>query len=106
MVSITFIEPSGTPHKVDAAPGTTLMEAATTNSVEGIIAECGGNCACGTCRVYISGASKALVAEVEDMESAMLEFIDDGNADLRLSCQVRISEAMDGLEVTVAPEQR
>ncbi|TGD73405.1 2Fe-2S iron-sulfur cluster binding domain-containing protein [Mangrovimicrobium sediminis] len=106
MVSITFIEPSGTPRTVEATPGTSLMEAATTNSVAGIIAECGGNCACGTCRVFISGAAKALVAEPGDMEAAMLEFLDDAGADLRLSCQVEVTEAMEGLEVTVSPEQR
>ncbi|MFV8817610.1 2Fe-2S iron-sulfur cluster-binding protein [Haliea sp. E17] len=106
MVKVTFIEPGGTRRDVDVAPGGSLMEAAVLNGVNGIIAECGGNCACGTCRVFVDPGQPQLPPAPIEPEASMLEFLDDNAQTLRLSCQVEITPALDGLVVEVSAEQR
>lgn len=82
------------------------MEAAVANSVYSIIAECGGNCACGTCRVYLDAEWREKIGPPSDVEQPMLDFIEDANPDLRLSCQIEVSEQIDGMQIQVAAEQR
>ncbi len=106
MVKVTFIEPGGARREVEVAPGGSLMEAAVLNGVNGIIAECGGNCACGTCRVFVEPDQAALPPAPVEPEESMLEFLDETAEKLRLSCQIEISDKIDGLVVSVSPVQR
>ncbi len=106
MVKLTFIEPGGGRKELEVAPGGSLMEAAVLNGVEGIIAECGGNCACGTCRVFVAAEQAAQPPTPVEPEVSMLEFIDEAATTLRLSCQIEVTPELDGLVIEVSPEQR
>lgn len=105
MAKITYIEFDGTTHEVDAKNGMTVMEAAIKNMVPGIDAECGGACACATCHVYIDEAWTGIVGKPEEMEEDMLDFGFDVRENSRLSCQISVSDELDGLVVRL-PEQQ
>ena len=105
MAKITYIEFNGTEHVVDAKPGMTVMEGAVKNMVPGIDAECGGACACATCHVYIDEAWTEKVGKPEEMEEDMLDFGFDVRDNSRLSCQITVSDELDGLIVRL-PEQQ
>lgn len=105
MAKITFIEHGGTEHTVDAETGMTVMEAAIKNSVPGIEAECGGACACATCHVYVDPAWTEKVGKREDMEEDMLDFAFEVEENSRLSCQIKVTDALDGLVVRVPEKQ-
>jgi ferredoxin, 2Fe-2S len=106
MPKITFIEPGGGRRVIDAALGLTLMEAARQHGVQGIVAQCGGACACATCHVYVDPAWLARLEPREEMEEGMLETAWEPRENSRLSCQVHITAEMDGLQVTVPQRQR
>jgi 2Fe-2S ferredoxin len=105
MAKITYIDPAGTRHEVEAENGTTVMENAIRNGVPGIEAECGGACACATCHVYVDEAWTETVGSPEPMEEDMLDFAFEVKPNSRLSCQIRVRDALDGLTVTVPPRQ-
>lgn len=105
MVGITYVEADGTAHAVEVKPGCSLMQGAVWNSVPGIVAECGGNCACGTCRVYVEEVWRVTTGQASDMEEATMEIRDDDHPGKRLSCQIRVTEALDGLVVHMPPSQ-
>ncbi|MGD9868008.1 MAG: 2Fe-2S iron-sulfur cluster-binding protein [Hyphomicrobiales bacterium] len=105
MPRITFIESNGTRHEVDAEAGMTVMEAAVKNSVPGIEAECGGACSCATCHVYVDEAWQPSTGAPDEMEEGMLDFAFDVRPNSRLSCQIRITDEMDGLVVRVPEKQ-
>lgn len=105
MPKITFIEHDGTEHVVDAEVGMTVMEAAIKNQVPGIEAECGGACSCATCHVYVDEAWREATGEPEEMEEDMLDFAFDVRPNSRLSCQIKVTEALDGLIVRVPEKQ-
>lgn len=105
MVKITYVEADGTGHTVEVKPGASLMQGAVWNGVPGIVAECGGNCACGTCRVYIEADWRAMTGQASDMEEATMEIRDDEHPGKRLSCQIKVTEALDGLVVRMPPSQ-
>ncbi|WP_338279385.1 2Fe-2S iron-sulfur cluster-binding protein [Sinorhizobium sp. KGO-5] len=105
MVKLTISASDGRPFEIDAAPGTTLMENAVRNSVPGIEAECGGACACATCHVYVDEEWKGRVGPPNDIEKDMLDFAYDVRENSRLSCQIKLSEAIDGLKVEVPERQ-
>ena len=105
MARITFIEHNGTEHVVEAEPGMTVMEAAVTNSVPGVVAECGGACACATCHVYVDDAWREATGTPEQMEEDMLDFAFDIRQASRLSCQIKVTEALDGLVVRIPEKQ-
>lgn len=105
MAKITFIQPDGTSQIVDAQPGVTVMEAAKLNSVAGIEAECGGACACATCHVYIDAGWTEKVGKPGDMEEDMLDFAFDVRDESRLSCQIKVTPALDGLVLKVPEKQ-
>ena len=105
MPNITFIDFEGTQRTVDAKVGDTLMETATSNDIPGIDADCGGACACATCHVYIDALWQETVGPAEDLESEMLEVAEEVKPNSRLSCQVVITDAMDGLVVTTPESQ-
>lgn len=105
MPKITFIEHDGTEHVVEAEIGMTVMEAAIRNMVPGIDADCGGACACATCHVYVDPDWQANTGERSEMEEDMLDFAFDVHDNSRLSCQIKVTEEIDGLIVRV-PEQQ
>ena len=105
MPKITFIEHNGAEHIVEAENGMTLMESAVRNMVPGIDADCGGACACATCHVYVEPDWAATVGERNEMEEDMLDFAFDVRENSRLSCQVKITDALDGLVVRVPEKQ-
>lgn len=100
MVKITFVEHDGTEHQVEVSPGGTVMQAAVINGVPGIDADCGGSCSCATCHVYVDSDWLDKLEPVNPTEDAMLSLNGDRQANSRLSCQIPVSEALDGLKVT------
>ncbi len=105
MPKITFIDPAGVSHTVEAEVGATVMETAIRNGVPGIEAECGGACACATCHVYVGEAWREIVGGPSPMEEDMLDFGYDVRRNSRLSCQIKVADALDGLVVTVPERQ-
>lgn len=105
MAHITYIGNDGTPYEVDAEDGSTVMENAIRNNVPGIVAECGGACACATCHVYVDEAWTEIVGRPEPMEEDMLDFASDVRPNSRLSCQIRVRDELDGLVVRVPERQ-
>ncbi len=99
MPKITLVEHNGTNHTVDAEVGTTLMQSALDNGISGIDADCGGACACGTCHCFIQGDGLAITGEASELEGSMLSMRPDREKNSRLSCQIDITDAMDGLVV-------
>ena len=105
MAKITFIQPDGAQQTVTAENGMTVMEAAKRDVISGIEAECGGACACATCHVYVDAAWTAKAGKPAEMEEDMLDFAFDVRPESRLSCQIKVSDALDGLIVRVPAKQ-
>ncbi len=106
MPKITFITHDGQELVVEAAVGSSVMEAATDNEVPGIEADCGGCCSCATCHVYVDDAFRAKVGTAVDMEQDMLEFSEDRQESSRLSCQIEVTDELDGLVVRIPEFQQ
>lgn len=106
MARITFIEASGEAHVVEAQPGYSVMEAAIFNEVPGIEAVCGGACVCSTCHCYIDAAARAELQAQSPEELGLLEGHPDETEDSRLSCQIKVTKALDGLTVRLPARQR
>ena len=105
MPKITYIEHNGTEHVLDVPKGLSVMEGAVRNLVPGIDADCGGACACATCHVYVDPAWFEKTGEREAMEESMLDFADDVRETSRLSCQIKVTEELDGLVVRMPEHQ-
>ena len=105
MPKVIFIEPSGERREVTAPVGLSLMEAARQNGVDGIVAQCGGACACATCHVYVAPEWVGTLAARDEMEEAMLETAWHPKPNSRLSCQIPVTAELDGLTVTVPDQQ-
>ncbi len=105
MPKITYIAHDGHQYEVEADIGTTVMENAVKNSVPGIEAECGGACACATCHVYVDDAWREKTGEPEIMEEDMLDFAFEPKESSRLSCQIKMSDELDGLVVRIPERQ-
>ncbi len=105
MAKVTYIEFGGTEHVIDLLPGTSAMQGAVGNSVRGIIADCGGACSCATCHCYVDPAWVDKVGEKSEMEEALLEEVCDGQPNSRLSCQIIITEELDGLVIRLPAKQ-
>ncbi|WP_138468994.1 2Fe-2S iron-sulfur cluster-binding protein [Poseidonocella sp. HB161398] len=106
MPKITYIEHNGTEHVVEVPVGLTVMEGARDNSVPGIDADCGGACACSTCHVYVDEAWAEKLPAIETMEEDMLDFaFEPKPGSSRLTCQIPVTAAMDGLVVRIPEKQ-
>jgi 2Fe-2S ferredoxin len=105
MVKITYVEASGVEHVIDATPGRSVMENAVKNNVPGIAADCGGVCACATCRVYVGEMWQTKVPEPSEMERSMIEYSGDTSPKVRLSCQMQVTPELDGLIVHMPERQ-
>ena len=105
MTKITYIEFDGTEHIVEAENGETVMESAIQNSVPGIDADCGGACACATCHVYVDKKWVDKAGKSEPMEQDMLDFAFEVSDQSRLSCQIKVSDELNGLIVRLPEKQ-
>ena len=107
MPEVTYIEFNGTPHRVEVPIGTTLMRGAVDNNVPGIDADCGGECACATCHVYIDAAwlPKIGLPVPGSQEASMLSFAAVTQPDSRLSCQIKVTDELNGLVVRMPDSQ-
>jgi 2Fe-2S ferredoxin len=103
MSKVTYIDSDGGQHVVDLQPGFSLMEGAVRNGVPGILASCGGACACATCHIYIDEAWRSRTGARNALEEAMLEMADDVKPNSRLACQIKMTAELDGL-VVYTPE--
>jgi ferredoxin, 2Fe-2S len=105
MAKITYIGHDGRRYEVEAENGSTVMENAIRNGVPGIEAECGGACACATCHVYVAEDWFEKTGGPSPMEEDMLDFAYELQTNSRLSCQITVSDELDGLVVTVPAKQ-
>jgi len=105
MPSITFISHDGTEQEVHVPAGTTVMHAAIDNGVSGILADCGGACSCATCHCFIDEAWTEKVGEADEVEAQMLDFVMDPQPNSRLSCQITVTDELDGLVVRLPESQ-
>jgi 2Fe-2S ferredoxin len=105
MPLIVFVDRGGARREVRAPDGVTVMEVARRQGIDGIVAQCGGACACATCHVYVAPQWLDRLEPREDMEEGMLESAWEPRANSRLSCQIHVTAALDGLEVTVPLRQ-
>ena len=103
MAKITYIEHDGTEHTVEVKNGLSVMEGAIRNNVPGIDADCGG--ACATCHVYVDENFAAETGRPSAMEESMLDFAENVEPNSRLSCQIRVSDDLDGLIVRLPQSQ-
>jgi ferredoxin, 2Fe-2S len=105
MPSITFIDSQDVGRSVEAEIGSTVMEAAIRNAIPEIEAECGGACSCATCHVYVDDAWSERVGGPSPMEEDMLDFAFDVRPTSRLSCQIKVTDGLDGLVVNTPARQ-
>lgn len=105
MPTINFILADGTEHAIDGEVGTPVMYLAKRNELSGMQAECGGMCCCATCHVHIDPQWIATLPKMEEDERETLEFAEQVDDMSRLSCQLKITESMDGLIVHVPESQ-
>jgi 2Fe-2S ferredoxin len=105
MPKITFVEHSGKTHQVDAGVGENLMQIAQNNKIGGILGDCGGNCACATCHVYIDAPWTDKVEPPHPSEKDMIECVIAPEATSRLGCQVLVTADLDGLVVRLPESQ-
>jgi ferredoxin, 2Fe-2S len=104
---VTFVHPDNTRQELEVEIGTSVMQAAIANDIEGIVAECGGSMMCATCHVYVVVSDLARTPEMRPEEDEMLEFTaSPRQATSRLSCQLVMTEALDGLVVHLPEEQQ
>jgi ferredoxin, 2Fe-2S len=99
MPKVTFIEHDGTRHTVDAQAGKSLMRAAVDHGVPGIDADCGGECSCATCHVMLDERWFEQLGPPHELEEPMLGLNPDRRPNSRLSCQITVTDALDGIEV-------
>ena len=106
MAKITYVEHGGKEHVVDVPNGLTVMEGARDNGIPGIEADCGGACACSTCHVYVDPDWVAKLPKKDAMEEDMLDFAYQPDpVRSRLTCQLKVSAALDGLRVQIPVKQ-
>ena len=105
MPKITYIEYSGREHRAEVPLGRSVMRGAVDNHIPGIDADCGGACACATCHVYVQGDWLPKTGDKSAMEESMLDFAENVEDNSRLSCQIKVSEELDGLVVRMPASQ-
>ena len=105
MARITWLQSDGTVATHDVPIGLSLMRGAVENGVDGIIAECGGACACATCQVLVDPAWVDRIAKPGPLEESMIEDSELGSENVRLSCQIEVTADLDGLVVQVPSSQ-
>jgi 2Fe-2S ferredoxin len=99
---IHFSSPGGEEQIIDIPVGWTVMEGATQHGVPGLLAECGGACACATCHIYVDAGWSDMLPPKGSAETDMLSCVEDLRPNSRLACQIKVAVALDGLRVAVA----
>ncbi len=105
MPKVTYITPDETKHEVDVETGYSIMEGAINNNIDGIVAECGGACACATCHSYVDTAWTEKIPAMDDMEDSMLDAAFERKENSRLTCQIEMSDGLDGIVIHVADNE-
>lgn len=105
MPTVNYVMPDGSVIVAEVDEGRSIMEAALASGVEGIIGECGGVCSCATCHAYIDSEWIEKVGEAVDDEADMLEFLDSCKPESRLTCQIHMTDELDGIKVYIPEEQ-
>lgn len=105
MPVVHYIEADGAEYEVDVPVGNTVMQGAVDNMIDGILAECGGSCSCATCHCYVDEAWYDKVGEPGSAEKAMLEMVLEPGPTSRLSCQIQVTDELDGLVVRLPRSQ-
>ena len=105
MSKVTYIESNGKSHTIDVQNGLTVMEGAIQNNIPGIDADCGGSMACATCHVYVKEEWFNKIPKKEDGEEDMLDMAYEPKKNSRLSCQIIVSDELDGLTVSIPSKQ-
>ena len=105
MPKITYIEHNGKSHEIEVANGLSVMEGAVQNNIPGIDADCGGSCACATCHVYVDEKWFNKLTKKEDAEEDMLDMAYEPKKFSRLSCQLIVSDELEGLVVNLPAKQ-
>ena len=106
MARITYVEHGGKQHVIEVGSGLTVMEGARDNGIPGIEADCGGACACSTCHVYVDADWVAKLPKKDAMEDDMLDFAwNPDKVRSRLTCQIKVTDALDGLRVQMPEKQ-
>ena len=107
MPIVTYVLPSGISRKIDVPSGVSVMQAALNHKLEGILGECGGNCMCATCHVYVDPSFLSRLPAVAGNEKFMLSIAAEGPAtNSRLSCQIKMTEELDGIAVRLPGKQK
>ncbi len=102
---ITFVQPDGSRRTVEATAGKTVMEAARDHDIRGILAECGGECACSTCHCYVEERWLAMLPAKREDEASLIGFAWEPRLESRLACQLLVTDALDGLTLLVPEHQ-
>ena len=105
MAKIKYIEFNGNEHEIEVSNGLTVMEGAIKNKIPGIDADCGGACACATCHVYVDNKWIEKLSPKDDSEEDMLDFAFEVKSNSSLSCQITVSDELDGLIVNMPEKQ-
>jgi 2Fe-2S ferredoxin len=105
MPRVNFVQADGTTSEVEAVSGDSVMETAIDNDIPGIVAECGGACSCATCHVYVDEGWLDRLPAPDSLEDGMLDCVIDRKPNSRLSCQLRVSNEIDGITVRVPESQ-
>ena len=105
MSKVHYIAHDGAERTVEVATGESVMQGAISNGVAGIDADCGGQCACATCHVYVDDAWASKTGAPSEMEANMLAFVDAAQPNSRLSCQIKVTAELDGLVVRLPESQ-
>ena len=105
MPKVTYIEHDGGEHTVEAESGESVMQAAVRHMVPGILAQCGGNCSCATCHVYVDPAWLVCLTHPGQDERDLIDCVAELRDNSRLSCQIRVTPALDGLIVRLPESQ-
>lgn len=105
MPNVFVVDRSGQEEVISIEPGDTLMQAISNSGMPDMLALCGGVCACATCHVYVEAAPENAMEEMGQDEDVLLGGVLSRQDNSRLCCQIRLTEAHDGLRVTIAPEE-
>ena len=105
MALVTYVQHDGVEHKIDVPTGTTIMHGAISNMIDGIVGDCGGGLSCATCHCYVDETWFPKVGEPSAAESDMLEAANERRSTSRLSCQITVTDALDGLIIHLPESQ-
>ncbi len=105
MPKIIYVTNDGTRHEVEVENGYSIMEGAINNDIDGIVAECGGACACATCHAYVDPAWVDKIPAMDDMEDSMLDAAYERKDNSRLTCQIEVNDSLDGMLIHVGDNE-